>query len=77
MTPAQRQTNGDVSFQHDQAKQSIFVVNKGYAELKNTNFSNGTIEFKTKFVGERITGITFRLRLHPLMRASGPTFIAH
>jgi hypothetical protein len=60
MTPAQWQAKGDVSFQHDQAKQDILVVDKGYAELKNTNFSNGTIEFDTKFVGERITGITFR-----------------
>lgn len=60
MTPAQWQAKGDVSFQHDPTKQDILVVNKGYAELKNTNFSNGTIEFDTKFVGERITGITFR-----------------
>jgi hypothetical protein len=60
MTPAKWQAKGDVSFQHDQARQDILVVNKGYAELKNTNFSNGTIEFDTKFVGERITGITFR-----------------
>lgn len=60
MTPATWQTTGDVSFQHDQVKQDILVVNKGYAELKNTNFSNGTIEFDTKFVEERITGITFR-----------------
>lgn len=60
MTPAKWQANGDVSFQHDQTEQDILVVNKGYAELKNTNFSNGTIEFDTKFVGERITGITFR-----------------
>jgi hypothetical protein len=60
VAPAQWQVKGDVSFQHDQAKQDILVVNKGYAELKNTNFSNGTIEFDTKFVGGRITGITFR-----------------
>ena len=60
MTPAQWVTNGDVSFQHDPTKQDVLVVNKGYAELKNTNFSNGTMEFDTKFVGERITGITFR-----------------
>ena len=60
MTPAQWQAKGDVSFQHDQAKQDILVVNKGYAELKNINFSNGTIEFDTKFVGGRIAGITFR-----------------
>lgn len=60
MTPAKWQAKGDVSFQHDQAKQDVLVVNKGYAELKNTDFSNGTIEFDTKFVGERITGITFR-----------------
>ena len=60
MTPAKWQAKGDVSFQHDQAKQDVLVVNKGYAELKSTNFSNGTIEFDTKFVGERITGITFR-----------------
>lgn len=60
MTPARWQTEGDVSFQHDPSRQDILVVNKGYAELKNTNFSNGTIEFDTKFVGERITGITFR-----------------
>jgi hypothetical protein len=60
MTPAQWQAKGDVSFQHDPTKQNILVVNKGYAELNNTNFSNGTIEFDTKFVGERITGITFR-----------------
>ena len=60
MTPEKWQAKGDVSFQHDQIEQDILVVNKGYAELKNTNFSNGTIEFDTKFVGERITGITFR-----------------
>jgi hypothetical protein len=60
MTPATWQANGDVSFQQDRARQEILVVNKGYAELKDTNFSNGTIEFDTKFVGERITGITFR-----------------
>jgi hypothetical protein len=60
MTPAQWQANGDVSFRHDQSEQDVLVVNKGYAELKNTNFRNGTIEFDTKFVGERITGITFR-----------------
>jgi hypothetical protein len=60
MTPEKWQANGDVSFQHDQIEQDILVVNKGYAELKNSNFSNGTIEFDTKFVGERITGITFR-----------------
>ena len=60
MTPARWETKGDVSFQHDQAGQDILVVNKGYAELKNANFSNGTIEFDTKFVAERITGITFR-----------------
>jgi hypothetical protein len=60
MTSAKWQAKGDVSFQHDQARHDILVVNKGYAELKNTNFSNGTIEFDTKFVGERITGITFR-----------------
>jgi len=60
MTPAQWQTKGDVSFQYDPTKQEILVVNKGYAELKNTNFSNGTIEFDAKFVGSRITGITFR-----------------
>lgn len=60
MTPAQWQAEGNVSFQKDPAKQDILVVNKGYAELKNTDFSNGTIEFDTKFVGERITGITFR-----------------
>jgi len=60
LTPEHWQANGDVSFQHDPAKQDVLVVNKGYAELKNTDFSNGTIEFDTKFVGERITGITFR-----------------
>lgn len=60
MTPANWQAKGNVSFQHDQVKQDVLVVDKGYAELKNTNFSNGTIEFDTKFVGERITGITFR-----------------
>ena len=60
MTPAQWQAKGNVSFQKDPAKQDILVINKGYAELKNTDFSNGTIEFDTKFVGERITGITFR-----------------
>lgn len=59
MTPAHWQANGDVSFQHGSDNQKILVVNKGYAELKNINFSNGTIEFDTKFVGERITGITF------------------
>ena len=36
------------------------MVNKGYVELKHTDFTNGTIEFDTKFVGSRITGITFR-----------------
>ena len=60
MTPAQWQTKGDVSLQHDRVKQGILVVNKGYAELKNTNFSNGTIEFDEKFAGRRIAGITFR-----------------
>lgn len=60
MTPAQWQANGDVSFQHDSKGQDLLVVNKGYAELKNSNFSNGTIEFDAKFVGSRITGITFR-----------------
>lgn len=60
MTAAQWQAQGDVSFQHDPAGQDVLVVNKGYAELKNTNFSNGTIEFDAKFVGNRITGITFR-----------------
>jgi len=60
MTPAQWQANGDVSFQHDPTQQGVLVVNKGYAELKNTNFSSGTIEFDAKFVGSRITGITFR-----------------
>ena len=60
MTPAQWQANGDVSFQHDLTEQDVLVVNKGYAELKNTNFSSGTIEFDAKFVGSRITGITFR-----------------
>lgn len=60
LTPEQWQANGDVSFQHDPTKQDVLVVNKGYAELKNTDFSNGTIEFDTKFFGERITGITFR-----------------
>lgn len=60
MTPAQWVTNGDVLFQHDPTQQDVIVVNKGYAELKHTNFSNGTIEFDTKFVGSRITGITFR-----------------
>jgi hypothetical protein len=60
LTPDQWQSNGDVSFEHGAAKQDVLVVNKGYAELKNTNFSNGTLEFDTKFVGERITGITFR-----------------
>ena len=60
MTPAQWQANGDVSFRHDPTEQDVLVINKGYAELKNTNFSNGTIEFDAKFVGSRITGITFR-----------------
>ncbi|BDU19427.1 hypothetical protein DYGSA30_08840 [Dyella sp. GSA-30] len=60
MAPEKWRANGDVLFQHDQTEQDILVVNKGYAELKNTSFSNGTIEFDTKFVGERITGITFR-----------------
>jgi hypothetical protein len=60
MTPVRWQVNGEVSFQHDRSRQDVLFVNKGYAELKNTNFSNGTIEFDTKFVGERITGITFR-----------------
>lgn len=60
MTPAQWQANGDVSFQHDPNERDVLVVNKGYAELKNTDFSNGTIEFDTKFVGNQITGITFR-----------------
>ena len=60
MTPAQWQANGDVSFRHDPTEQDVLVVNKGYAELKHTNFSNGTIAFDAKFVGSRITGITFR-----------------
>ena len=60
MTPAQWQVSGDVSFQHDPAEKNVLVVNKGYAELKRTNFGNGTIEFDAKFVGSRITGITFR-----------------
>ena len=60
MAPAQWETKGDVSFQRDQIKQDILVVNKGYVELKHTDFTNGTIEFDTKFVGSRITGITFR-----------------
>lgn len=60
MTPAQWQVEGNASFQRGPNKQNILVVNKGYAELKNTHFSNGTIEFDTKFVGERIAGITFR-----------------
>lgn len=60
MTPAQWQVEGDVLFRRDPTKQDILVVTKGFAELKNTSFSNGTIEFDTKFVGERITGITFR-----------------
>jgi hypothetical protein len=59
MTAARWQTKGDVAFEQDKAKQNILVVKKGYAELKHSNFSNGTIEFDTKFVGSRITGITF------------------
>lgn len=60
MTAARWQTNGDVAFEQDKAKQNILVIKQGYAELKDRNFSNGTIEFDTKFVGSRITGITFR-----------------
>lgn len=60
MTSGRWQANGDVSFQHDPAGRDLLVVKKGYAELKDTDFSNGTIEFDVKFVGQRITGITFR-----------------
>jgi hypothetical protein len=60
MTAAQWQVDGDVAFAHDEAKHDVIVVNKGYAELKQKAFSNGTIEFDAKFVGKRITGITFR-----------------
>jgi hypothetical protein len=52
--------DGDVAFAHDPVKQDIVVVTKGYAELKRGDFGNGTVEFDTKFVGSRITGITFR-----------------
>lgn len=41
MNPKKWQANGDVSFQHERAKQGNLLVNKGYAELKNTTFSNG------------------------------------
>ena len=60
MTPAHWRASGDVSFAHDPTEQDVLVVHKGYAELDHTNFSNGTIEFDAKFVGSRITGITFR-----------------
>lgn len=60
MTATRWQAAGDVSFEHDPAGQNILVVRKGYAELRNSNFGDGTIEFDTKFVGSRITGITFR-----------------
>ncbi|WP_458071191.1 hypothetical protein [Rhodanobacter sp. BL-MT-08] len=49
-----------MSFRFDPTEQDVLVVDRGYAELKRTNFSNGTIEFDAKFVGGRITGITFR-----------------
>lgn len=60
MTAARWQTKGNVAFAQDKAGQDILVVTKGYAELKGMDFGNGTIEYDTKFVGSRITGITFR-----------------
>jgi hypothetical protein len=60
MTAAGWKVDGDVAFAHDPVKQDIVVVTKGYAELKQGDFGNGTVEFDTKFVGSRITGITFR-----------------
>ena len=60
MTPARWQANGDVSFQRDPTGRDVLVVTKGYAELKDASFGNGTIDFDAKFVGQRITGITFR-----------------
>lgn len=59
MTASFWQTNGDVAFKQDNAKQNILVIKKGYAQLKHGYFRNGTIEFDVKFVGSRITGITF------------------
>jgi hypothetical protein len=60
MTADGWKVDGDVAFAHDPVKQDIVVVTKGYAELKQGDFGNGTVEFDTKFVGSRITGITFR-----------------
>src|SRR4051812_38868431 len=60
MTADGWRVDGDVAFAHDPVKQDIVVVTKGYAELKRGDFGNGTVEFDTKFVGSRITGITFR-----------------
>jgi hypothetical protein len=60
MTAQRWQAEGDVTFGHDPDGGTVLAVNKGYAELKGTDFSNGTIEFDAKFVGRRITGITFR-----------------
>lgn len=60
MTASRWQAKGDVAFQQDPSGQGILVVKKGYAQLKHDRFSNGTIEFDTRFVGSRITGITFR-----------------
>lgn len=59
MTASRWQTKGDVAFEQDKAKQDILVIKKGYAQLKHGHFSNGTIQFDVKFVGSRITGITF------------------
>jgi hypothetical protein len=62
MTASRWQIKGDVAFEQDKAKQDILVIKKGYAQLKHNYFSNGTIEFDVKFVGSRITGITFHQR---------------
>ncbi len=60
MTAASRwQTKGDVSFAQDKAKQNIPMINKGYAQLKHSYFSNGTTEFDETPVGSRLTGNTF------------------
>jgi hypothetical protein len=60
MAAAQWQASGEVAFARDDAGRDMLVVRQGYAELLRHGFSNGTIEFDAKFVGSRITGITFR-----------------
>jgi hypothetical protein len=59
MKASRWQTSGDVAFKQDKAKQDILIIKKGYAQLKHGHFGNGTIQFDIKFVGSRITGITF------------------